>query len=91
MSAPYDRATSEPGGCECYECGVIFVGAEHHTICGVCHRVNTAAEAERAAIVAWLRSRKLIVPGVHQHNSDRTSLMAADAIESGSHLKGNEG
>ena len=47
MSAPYDRpAGNEPGGCECMECGVIFVGAEHHDKCAVCaagwHPIHTA-------------------------------------------------
>jgi len=37
MSKPYDRPTTEPGGCECFACGVIFVGAEWHTQCAVCH------------------------------------------------------
>lgn len=41
MSAPYDRPTNEPGGCECFSCGVIFIGAEWHTKCAVC------AERER--------------------------------------------
>lgn len=38
MSAPFDRpANGEPGGCECFTCGVIFIGAEWHTECAVCH------------------------------------------------------
>jgi hypothetical protein len=37
MSAPYDRpAHGEPGGCECFDCGVIFIGAPWHTTCAVC-------------------------------------------------------
>lgn len=37
MSAPFDRpAYGNPGGCECFDCGVIFVGAEWHTKCAVC-------------------------------------------------------
>lgn len=36
MSAPHDRPTNEPGGCQCERCGVIFVGAEHHSLCAVC-------------------------------------------------------
>lgn len=36
MSRPYDRAATEPGGCECMTCGVIFVGAEWHTECAIC-------------------------------------------------------
>lgn len=48
MSAPFDRpAHGEPGGCECFTCGVIFIGAEWHTQCGVCNA--QAIEARRAA------------------------------------------
>lgn len=36
MSKPYDRATTEPGGMQCENCYVIFVGAEWHDLCGVC-------------------------------------------------------
>lgn len=37
MSAPFDRpAHGEPGGCECFGCGVIFIGAPWHTQCAVC-------------------------------------------------------
>lgn len=31
-----NRKTSEPGGCECQECGAIFIGGETDTICGIC-------------------------------------------------------
>jgi hypothetical protein len=31
-----DRATSEPGGCECDECGTIFIGGLEHNLCAVC-------------------------------------------------------
>lgn len=31
-----DRATSEPGGCECDECGAIFIGGPEHNLCAVC-------------------------------------------------------
>ena len=36
MSKPYDRPATEPGGMECMDCGVIFVGAEWHDRCAVC-------------------------------------------------------
>jgi len=36
MTFPYDRATTEPGGCECDECGVIFIGSAADNLCGVC-------------------------------------------------------
>ncbi len=44
------RPTSEPGGCECMECGCIFIGAEWHSHCAVCDAVALrvkAAEAEK--------------------------------------------
>ena len=31
-----DRPTSEPGGCECIECGAIFIGGPGHDYCGNC-------------------------------------------------------
>ncbi len=31
-----DRATTEPGGCECEHCGCIFIGGPEHSICGDC-------------------------------------------------------
>lgn len=38
MSAPFDRpAHGDPGGCECFDCGVIFIGAPWHSECAVCH------------------------------------------------------
>ena len=30
------RPTSEPGGCECENCGCIFIGGPTDTICGKC-------------------------------------------------------
>ena len=51
MSAPYDRpAHGEPGGCECFTCGVIFIGAPWHSECAVCaaQGIDTrSAETER--------------------------------------------
>jgi hypothetical protein len=31
-----DRKTDNPGGCECNECGAIFIGGEEHSLCAVC-------------------------------------------------------
>lgn len=31
-----DRHTSNPGGCECIECGAIFIGSPEHELCAVC-------------------------------------------------------
>ncbi|RWF44251.1 MAG: hypothetical protein EOS65_02425 [Mesorhizobium sp.] len=36
MSYPHDRPAQEPGGMECMECGVIFVGSEAHSFCAIC-------------------------------------------------------
>lgn len=36
LAGSRDRATHEPGGCECNRCGAIFVGAEWHDLCGMC-------------------------------------------------------
>jgi hypothetical protein len=33
-----NRASDNPGGMECQNCGVIFVGDESHSLCGVCVR-----------------------------------------------------
>lgn len=38
MSAPYDRPATNPGGMDCQECGVIFIGEEWHSRCAVCER-----------------------------------------------------
>jgi hypothetical protein len=46
MSAPFDRpAYGDPGGCDCHNCGVIFIGAPWHTLCAVC-------DSDAAAIAA---------------------------------------
>lgn len=48
-----DRPAKDPGGCECMDCGCIFVGAEWHSVCGACNAERekemhtTYAEAER--------------------------------------------
>lgn len=31
-----NRPTSEPGGCECVECGAIFIGGPDHDTCAAC-------------------------------------------------------
>lgn len=31
-----DRPSQKPGGCECQNCGCIFIGDESHQFCGVC-------------------------------------------------------
>lgn len=32
----HNRATTEPGGCECVECGAIFIGGPAHETCAAC-------------------------------------------------------
>jgi hypothetical protein len=53
MAQPFDRSATDPGGCECTTCGVIFVGAACHTECAVCssprgelHLDHAVAEGE---------------------------------------------
>lgn len=43
MPESRNRPTDAPGGMECQECGCIFIGAEQHSLCGVC--VKKAPEA----------------------------------------------
>ena len=31
-----NRATNNPGGCECENCGCIFIGGPEHSVCGDC-------------------------------------------------------
>ncbi len=45
MSKPHDRPATSPGGMDCQECGVIFVGEEWHHLCAVCEKAK--AEEER--------------------------------------------
>ena len=49
MSAPFDRPTSEPGGCICDECGKVFIGAEWHSLCAICN-VRRAASGKGAIV-----------------------------------------
>lgn len=51
MSAPFDRPTNEPGGCACDECGVVFVGAEGHSLCALCAARHQAAIAALQAVL----------------------------------------
>lgn len=61
MTAPYDRpAYGDPGGCECYECGVIFIGAEWHTKCAVCDA--QAMEARRAETLGSVHDSAVATP-----------------------------
>src|SRR5687768_5427237 len=53
MSKPYDRPAANPGGMDCQECGVIFVGEEWHQLCAVCeaHRVPAMTDTNSKAQV----------------------------------------
>jgi hypothetical protein len=53
MNRPFDRATTEPGGMECMECGVIFVGAEHHYRCALCDAKHGLLDALLTADDVW--------------------------------------
>lgn len=44
MAKPYDRMTEEPGGMQCEECDVIFIGADYHRVCAVCAGINEPPE-----------------------------------------------
>ena len=43
-----NRATLNPGGMECEECGVIFVGSITHALCGICNARRLLALPENA-------------------------------------------
>jgi hypothetical protein len=42
-----NRPSKEPGGCECENCGRIFIGGPTDTICGVCWNDIQRSEAQR--------------------------------------------
>lgn len=48
-----DRQTDEPGGCECPECGAIFIGAPWHTACGACVAAYDAMRREDERRAEW--------------------------------------
>jgi hypothetical protein len=48
-----DRPTTEPGGCECLECGAIFIGAPWHTACGTCVAAYEAMRREEEQRAEW--------------------------------------
>lgn len=45
-----NRATNDPGGMECEECGAIFVGASSHALCGLCNARRLLALPENAGL-----------------------------------------
>lgn len=48
-----DRPATEPGGCECQDCGCIFVGAEWHSVCGVCNAAREQAMRDDQRQAEW--------------------------------------
>ena len=42
-----DRIATEPGGCECEQCGCIFIGEEWHSRCAVCQDAMLSERAKR--------------------------------------------
>lgn len=43
-----DRPTSNPGGCECMDCGCIFIGGPDHDYCAVCEQNRNESAYERS-------------------------------------------
>lgn len=43
-----DRPTNEPGGCECMDCGCIFIGGPDHDYCAVCEQNRNESAYERS-------------------------------------------
>jgi hypothetical protein len=75
MSAPFDRpAHGEPGGCECFDCGVIFVGAPWHTQCAVCAAQGMEARQGGDANAAPSRSDDSPVPAGNAPVSPRQDI-----------------
>jgi hypothetical protein len=48
-----DRATSNPGGCECEHCGCIFIGGPEHSICGDCFAAYKEAMRQDEQRAEW--------------------------------------
>ena len=48
-----DRATTEPGGCECHDCGCIFIGGPGHDICGDCDAARKEAMRQDEQRAEW--------------------------------------
>ncbi len=47
------RATDEPGGQECNDCGCIFIGAEWHSVCSVCNDAREHAQRQDQQRAEW--------------------------------------
>ena len=52
------RPTTEPGGCECMNCGCVFIGAPDDGLCLVCYE-------------EWAAGRPLPAPAPEQTTEDR--------------------
>ncbi|RWL14859.1 MAG: hypothetical protein EOR57_31430 [Mesorhizobium sp.] len=69
MSAPYDRPAADPGGMECMDCGVIFVGSAAHDQCAVCANngwmpIETAPN-DGSEFLVWFPTQREIGYGFH--------------------------
>ena len=75
-----DRLTDMPGGCECHNCGCIFVGAPAHDLCGVCHR-DHCADSGHAWLVAGCANCGATVPNAQREIvSLRKAIRAAISV-----------
>lgn len=48
-----NSAASDPGGCECNECGAIFIGGPEHSICGACAAAYEEAMRQEERRAEW--------------------------------------
>lgn len=60
-----DRPTDAPGGCECLNCGCIFVGAESHEYCAVCEQ-NRNENAYERSLSECFRGREYASAVAHE-------------------------
>ena len=76
MSKPFDRPAKEPGGCECIDCGEIFIGEPWHDRCAICiaaWNTRAAEQAKDAQIAELVEALEVIAdipdPGEGQERS----------------------
>ena len=71
-----DRPTSNPGGCECEDCGAIFIGGPCHHKCGVC------AEPTRESVSDALLIVESYGPwGPDLNDAHRRQIVLADEVK----------
>jgi len=56
-----NRATDNPGGMECEDCGVIFVGSLTHALCNLCHAKMLLARPENADLEKRVRELESMI------------------------------